>query len=88
MLLSVTLSAPDYAAVLTGPPGAAAATARLYFRKKTLQYSFLFGEGLGWPTHLTFLDGTQDIIEGEPAPPTLHDGNFGDKLNLWDVCHV
>jgi chordin len=53
-----------YAAVLTGPGVEKAATARFYFRKKTLQYSFLFGEQLGWPSLLTFLDDTDDIIEG------------------------
>merc|ERR1719244_2034475 len=52
-----------YAAVLTGPGVPRAATGRFYFRKKTLQYSFLFGEELGWPKGLTFLDDTDDIIE-------------------------
>eukprot|EP00092_Neocalanus_flemingeri_P058871 GFUD01070264.1.p1 GENE.GFUD01070264.1~~GFUD01070264.1.p1 ORF type:complete len:935 (-),score=111.94 GFUD01070264.1:1839-4643(-) len=52
-----------YAAVLTGPGVPRAATGRFYFRKKTLQYSFLFGEELGWPTSLTFLDNTNNILE-------------------------
>jgi len=52
-----------YAAVLTGPGVPRAATGRFYFRKKTLQYSFLFGEELGWPTGLTFLDNTNNILE-------------------------
>jgi len=53
-----------YAAVLTGPHMAGrAATARFYFRKKTLQYSFLMGSSLGWPTLLTYLDRNNDILE-------------------------
>merc|ERR1719402_146993 len=52
-----------YAAVLTGPGVPRAATGRFYFRKKTLQYSFLFGEELGWLKGLTFLDNSNNILE-------------------------
>jgi hypothetical protein len=41
----------------------AAATGRLYFRKKTLQWSFLSSPRLSAPLQLTFLDSQDNILE-------------------------
>jgi len=72
-----------YAAVLTGPGVEKAATARFYFRKKTLQYSFLFGEQLGWPSLLTFLDDTDDIIEEFGLVQTPLQARTGKLCGSW-----
>ena len=83
----------DYAALMTPPPpppspdhggalvdsAGAAATGRFYFRKKTLQYSFLFGPALGWPAQLTFLDNSSNILE-EFSLAATHLQNRTEKL--------
>jgi hypothetical protein len=53
----------DYATLLTGPGVSAAATGRLYFRKKTLQWSFLSSHQLSAPLQVIFLDSQDNILE-------------------------
>ena len=74
----------DYATVLTGQGVPNAATGRFYFRKKTLQYSFLFGEDLGWPGQLSFLDRNQNILEDFSLSKTSLQNQTDKLCGAWE----
>lgn len=74
----------DYAAVLTGHGISNAATGRFYFRKKTLQYSFLMGEQLGWPDELTFLDRDDNILEDFTVSKTSLQNQTDKLCGAWE----
>ena len=74
----------DYAAVLTGHGIQGSATARFYFRKKTLQYSFLMGEQLGWPDELTFLDKDDNILEDFTLSKTSLQNQTDKLCGAWE----
>jgi hypothetical protein len=63
LFLDLSYVDADYASLLTGAGMQAAATGRLYFRKKTLQWSFLSSPRLSAPLQLTFLDSQDNILE-------------------------
>ena len=74
----------DYAAVLTGHGVQGASTARFYFRKKTLQYSFLMGDQLGWPDELTFLDADDNILEDFSLSKTSLQNQTDKLCGAWE----
>ena len=74
----------DYATVLTGQGVPNAATGRFYFRKKTLQYSFLFGDDLGWPGQLSFLDRNQNILEDFSLSKTSLQNQTDKLCGAWE----
>jgi hypothetical protein len=61
---------PSSPPLSSGAGGAAAATGRFYFRKKTLSYSIVTNEAFGFPKLLTFLDSERNIIEEFPLQMT------------------
>ena len=61
-----------------------AATGRFYFRKKTLQYSFLFGDDLGWPGELSFLDSDQNILEDFNLSKTSLQNQTDKLCGAWE----
>jgi len=73
-----------YASVLTGHGVQGAATARFYFRKKTLQYSFLMGEQVGWPDELTFLDADDNILEDFSLSKTSLQNQTDKLCGAWE----
>merc|ERR1719150_1729351 len=73
-----------YATVLTGQGVSTAATGRFYFRKKTLQYSFLFGDQLGWPGQLSFLDGDLNILEDFNLSQTSLQNQTDKLCGAWE----
>lgn len=73
-----------YAAVLTGHGVQGASTARFYFRKKTLQYSFLMGDQLGWPDELTFLDADDNILEDFSLSKTSLQNQTDKLCGAWE----
>ena len=74
----------DYAAVLSGHGISSAATGRFYFRKKTLQYSFLIGEQLGWPDELNFLDNDDNILEDFSVSKTSLQNQTDKLCGAWE----
>lgn len=81
-----------YAALLTRPANAVAnshddawpsAAGRLYFRKKTLSYSFVTSEDFGATKLVTFLDGESHIIEEFPMVTTHFQNETGKVCGLW-----
>jgi len=73
-----------YAAVLSGHGISSAATGRFYFRKKTLQYSFLIGEQLGWPDELNFLDRDENILEDFTVSKTSLQNQTDKLCGAWE----
>ena len=82
--LSINICPLDYATVLTGQGVSTAATGRFYFRKKTLQYSFLFGDQLGWPGQLSFLDGDLNILEDFNLSQTSLQNQTDKLCGAWE----
>lgn len=74
----------DYASVLTGHGVPGSATGRFYFRKKTLQYSFLIGENLGWPEELTFMDKEDNILEDFTLSKTSLQNQTDKLCGAWE----
>ena len=74
----------DYASVLTGHGIPGAATGRFYFRKKTLQYSFLISDRLGWPDQLTFLDRDDNILEDFSLSKTSLQNQTDKLCGAWE----
>lgn len=79
----------DYATILSqkgslsasnGLTSSAAATGRLYFRKKTLTYSFVTSGQFGKAKLLTFLDVDANIIEEFPLQTSTHFQNETGKI--------
>ena len=74
LIFLLLLSIVDYAALLSQksslassmPSTTASATGRLYFRKKTLTYSFVSSPDFGKAKLLTFLDTDGNIVEEFP----------------------
>ncbi len=60
-----------------------AATGRLYFRKKTLTYSFIASPNFGKAKLLTFLDVDGNIIEEFPLPPSHFQDETGKICGSW-----
>ena len=83
-ILSINICPLDYATVLTGQGVSTAATGRFYFRKKTLQYSFLFGDQLGWPGQLSFLDGDLNILEDFNLSQTSLQNQTDKLCGAWE----
>jgi len=74
-----------YASVLMGSNNADSATGRFYFRKKSLQYSFLTSPGLGWPHTLQFIDSAKDnILEEFALTRTPLQNNTGKICGAWN----
>ena len=84
IFISLSLCVLDYAAVLTGHGIASSATGRFYFRKKTLQYSFLIGDQLGWPDELTFLDRDDNILEDFTLSKTSLQNQTDKLCGAWE----
>jgi hypothetical protein len=80
----------DYAALLSkkssllsSTAATSAATGRLYFRKKTLTYSFLTSPQFGKAKLLTFLDVDGNIIEEFPLQPSHFQNETGKICGSW-----
>ena len=93
-LLSIRLliSITDYAALLSqdasliqdkSVTGGMASTGRLYFRKKTLTYSFIVSPAFGKAQLLAFLDVDGNIIEEFPLPVTHFQQETGKICGTW-----
>ena len=86
------VSFPDYATLLApraslvpdpSIKAASAATGRLYFRKKTLSYSFVASPDFGKAKLLTFLDVDGNIIEEFPLQDTHFQEETGKICGTW-----
>ena len=69
---------------MSGHGISSAATGRFYFRKKTLQYSFLIGEQLGWPDELNFLDKDDNILEDFTVSKTSLQNQTDKLCGAWE----
>lgn len=85
--LSLAFNTSDYAALLfnaaAGSRTHSQATGRLYFRKKTLTYSFVTSNGFGRAKLLTFLDIDGNIIEEFPLQSTHFQEEMGKICGSW-----
>ena len=81
----------DYASLLSQKSSLAStmsttthsATARLYFRKKTLTYSFVTSQNFGKVKLLTFMDLDGNIIEEFPLQTSHYQNETGKICGSW-----
>ena len=88
--MTMSLSILDYAALLSkkssllsSNAATSSATGRLYFRKKTLTYSFVTSPQFGKATLLTFLDVDGNIIEEFPLQTSHFQNETGKICGSW-----
>jgi len=72
-----------YASILSGPNVEGGAIGRLYFRKKTLQWSMVWSDNLSPPLYVTFLDRADNILDEFTTPITNLYNRTGKMCGTW-----